>query len=108
MRRDPSRRRPGESPLRYARRLYRAARSRALYWSGNLTFTGRRYVPRRRPTMDAELMYELAIDNCRRWEAELASLGHAPATPYDPHRLLNQRWSRFNSAMNRPTGELTP
>ena len=47
--------------LVYAKKRYKAARSRALYWSGNPTFTGHRYVVSAKSHSDQDLHYETEL-----------------------------------------------
>ena len=108
MRRDPVWRRPAETAIAFARRRHRAARRRALYWSGNITLTGRRYRPSRHACGSADIQYEMAIDDCRSWEAEIARLTGRPPKPYDPHRLLDRRWARLQAEHFHREGTAAP
>lgn len=53
--------------LAYMRRRLKAAKSRALYWSGNPSFTGRRFQPNKRCQTDAEMEYEIALTDVDGW-----------------------------------------
>jgi hypothetical protein len=60
-----------------------AAKSRALYWSGNPSFTGKRFNPsNRRRGHDNE--YELALCDVRALQDLLTKLDGKVRKPYDP------------------------
>jgi len=86
-----------ESALATARRRYKAARSRALYWSGNPSFTGRRFRVNGPHRHDHDLMYECAMNDCESWEAEIERLTGTRPQHYDPERLCREWWSRLMS-----------
>ena len=92
--------------LAHIRARYRAARAHALYWSGKMTFTGKRHVthgPRAKP--DVDLRYEMAKGDCETWEAEIERLtGRAPK-PYDPKRLIQKQWDGIQEAIHRERKE---
>jgi hypothetical protein len=81
--------------LAYVRKRYRAARQRALYWSGNMTFTGHRWVVNGPHRHDHELQYEMAMDDCRSLEGDIERLSGRSPKPYDPNALNGERWARL-------------
>jgi len=84
--------------IRYVRRRYHAARQRLLYWSGNMTFTGKRWNISGPHAHDHDIMFELAEADCRRLEADIERLmGKAPK-PYDPKAIEARRWGKINEA----------
>ena len=88
--------------VREARRRYHNARSRALYWSGAPTFTGHRYLPGHvRGKATADEQYEVAICDCRAWEAEIGRLTGRRLKPYDPKALVRERWCKVNRSLRR-------
>lgn len=96
MRRDPLRQRYDEDELAYTRRRYQAARSRALYWSGNATATGKRFSVSRHNAGPSDDHYELAMSDCDYYEGQIERLTGRRPKRYDPKQLNNDMWARLN------------
>lgn len=77
----------------------RAARTRALYWSGNPSFTGKRFRPNpqrgERRSHDDE--YELAMCDVQNLQRRLTEMDGKPRKPYDPLAAFRARFTRAMS-----------
>jgi hypothetical protein len=84
--------RVGISDLLGARRRYANARRRARYWSGIPTF---RPWMRSNETRSSRLWekYELAMCDCKSWEAEIERLTGKPLPHYDPRKEFGAKFS---------------
>ena len=83
--------------IAYVRKRYRAARQRALYWSGNPSFSARRYSTRRHTSGPADDQYRLALDDMESLADIIVGLGGKRPKPYDPKE-------RFHAAFYRLLG----
>jgi len=74
----------------------RAAKTRALYWSGNPTFTGRRFSPtsKRVQGLDHSTEYEIALCDIKSLSERLTSLDGKPRKLYDPKNAFQERYSK--------------
>ena len=81
----------------------RRARQRALYWSGNPSFTGKRYKPgaRRLPGGHDE-QYELAMDDIESLCLSLEKLTGQKFKRSDPKKEFNARYLSMMEKLQRP------
>jgi hypothetical protein len=80
------------------RRLHNA-KSRALYWSGNPSYSGRRYNPRNR-SRSADLEYEIALTDVRSLIGLLEQLTGRNRRYTEPRAKLVAMFSAINKAMS--------
>jgi len=79
-----------------------AAKQRALYWSGNMSFTGHRFVPGKRGRKDHRLEYELAMDDVNNLSMQIEEATGRTLKRYDPKAMERARWAKLNEALATP------
>lgn len=82
------------SEVRRLERRLRAAKQRALYWSGNPTFTGKRFRPTasRQRCMDQAMQYEMAMSDIRSLTEKVNSMDGKKRKLYDPAAEFRKRF----------------
>lgn len=70
------------------------ARKRALYWSGNASFTGSRYSVKKHTTGSASGSYELAICDIKSLAGLLEDATGKKFKQSDPRREFQQRYAK--------------
>lgn len=72
--------------------MLKAARARALYWSGNPSFTGNRFVPGRRSRKNHAIEYEAALNDMENLSKSLEKLTGEKIKRYDPRSKAAKLW----------------
>lgn len=75
------------------KRSLKNARQRALYWSGNASFTGSRYSTRRHTTGSASNSYELAMCDIKSLTWLLEELTGKKYKQSDPRRAFQHKYA---------------
>lgn len=90
----PDRRQFTHLDLAEAKRRYANARRRARYWSGTLTFN---IHLRSKETRSSRLheKYELAMCDCKSWEAAIGGFTGKVLKHYDPKSAFAARWAKI-------------
>lgn len=96
------------SPLQRLVRALNAARQRALYWSGNASYTGKRFVPGRRGRKNHDLEYEMALDDIDSLSMDIERLTGKKLKRYDPRADERKRWSALNARLVERAGQERP
>lgn len=91
-----------DSQLRQLKKALAAAKQRALYWSGNMSFTGRRFVTGKRGRKDHRLEYELAMDDVNNLTMQIEEITGRTLKGYDPKAAERARWAKINEALATP------
>lgn len=81
-----------ERRIEDARKRLKLAKGRALYWSGNPSFTGKRFQPGRRGRKNRDLEYEMAMDDVENLCLDLEKLTGRPWKRYDPEAEFKKRY----------------
>lgn len=88
------------TPLRLLRQRLKAAKARALYWSGAPSFTGKRFKPGRDAgSMNADSQYELAMDDVDGLSQDIAKLTGKPVKAYDPKAATQRMMAGIYQAL---------
>lgn len=80
--------------LAEANRRYANARRRARYWSGTPNFNPALRSNECR-TSELDLKYELAMCDCKNWEACIEGLTGKPMPHYDPKQAFRASFSKL-------------
>ena len=72
---------------------YKNAKRRALYWSGTPSFSPYRTKETQSSRLDEK--YELAMCDCKNWEAEIERLTSKRPPHYDPKKKSYTIWSKI-------------
>lgn len=89
-------------------RALKAARARALYWSGNASFVGKRFVPGKRGRKDHSLEYEMAMDDIDSLSTDLERLTGKKLKRYDPRAEASKRWNAVMLRLAEREGQERP
>ncbi len=87
--------------IRKLRKSLARAKSRALYWSGNPSFTGRRFRPgARRALGGPDEQYELAMCDVENLSRDLEALTGKAVKRYDPKQAFREKFNRMMSGVH--------
>lgn len=86
----------------------KAAKTRALYWSGNATFVGKRFVPGKRGRKNHALEYEMALDDIENLSTDIEALTGKKIKRYDPRGESVKRWNTMMTRLAERKGRKRP
>ena len=76
-------------------RALRAAKRRALYWSGNPSFSGRSFNPANHRALcgDPDIQYEVTVGDVLNLQLQLEQIDGRKRKPYDPQAEFKRNWA---------------